>query len=48
MNFMKKFHVDRGYIISSNQKETLEIDNKHISVTPAYQFLLEQENVGHS
>jgi predicted AAA+ superfamily ATPase len=48
LNFMKKFHVDRGYIISSNQKETLEIDNKHISVTPAYQFLLEEENVGHS
>jgi predicted AAA+ superfamily ATPase len=48
LNFMKKFHVDTGYIISSNQKETLEIDNKHISVTPAYQFLLEEENVGHS
>jgi hypothetical protein len=38
--FMKKFKVDRGYIISSNLEEEQIVDKKHISVIPAYKFLL--------
>lgn len=40
LKFMKKFHVDEGYIVSSNQEKKLEIDGKKIVITPAYKFLL--------
>jgi len=40
IKFMKKFHVDEGYIVSLDQEKKLEIDGKKIVITPAYKFLL--------
>lgn len=40
LKFMRKFHVNKGYIISLNQEKNLEIDGKKITITPAYKFLL--------
>lgn len=41
LKFMEKFHVDKGFIVSSNQEKKIEIDGKKIEVTPAYKFLLQ-------
>ncbi|DAC72253.1 MAG TPA: hypothetical protein DSN98_06095 [Thermoplasmata archaeon] len=45
LKFMEKFHVDTGYIISSNKEETYKINNKHIQIIPAYEFLLHEKNL---
>jgi len=39
--FMKKFKVDRGYIISSDRKEKRKINGKTIIISPANNFLIE-------
>jgi len=41
LKFMKKFNVNKGYIISLNQERKLEIDGKKIMIIPAYKFLLQ-------
>jgi uncharacterized protein len=38
--FMKKFGVDKGYIVSFDIKKSLKKDNRSIEVIPAYDFLL--------
>ncbi|RLF44383.1 MAG: hypothetical protein DRN09_03305, partial [Thermoplasmata archaeon] len=40
--FMEKFHVNKGYLISLNQEKNLEFSEGKIIVTPAYKFLLKQ------
>lgn len=41
LKFMKKFNVNKGYIISLNQERELEIDGKKIMIIPAFKFLLQ-------
>ncbi len=41
-SFMKKFEIDKGYVVSIDREETRKIDGKTISVVPVYKFLLEQ------
>jgi uncharacterized protein len=38
--FMRKFKADEGYIISPAKEEKIKIEEKTISVVPAYKFLL--------
>jgi hypothetical protein len=38
--FMRKFKVNRGYIISKQEEREQKIDNKTISIIPAFKFLL--------
>ena len=38
--FMRKFKVNRGYIISKQEESEQKIDNKTISIIPAFKFLL--------
>jgi len=40
--FMEKFHVNKGYLISLNQEKNLDFSEGKIIVTPAYKFLLKQ------
>lgn len=39
--FMRKFKVSKGCVISYDAEETKKLDNKTISIVPAYKFLLE-------
>lgn len=41
LKFMRKFNVDKAYIISLHQEKTSEIDGGKIVVIPAYKFLLQ-------
>jgi len=41
LTFMKKFGVNKGYIISYDKEDKLLIDNFIIEVIPAYKFLLD-------
>ena len=41
LSFMKKFHINEGYIISFHQEKTYEINGKKIQITPAYKYLLQ-------
>ncbi|MBU0496689.1 MAG: ATP-binding protein [Candidatus Thermoplasmatota archaeon] len=41
LTFMKKYHVTKGQIISSNQEQKITHENKHITITPAYKYLLQ-------
>jgi predicted AAA+ superfamily ATPase len=41
LRFMKKFHINEGYIISFHQEKTYEINGKKIQITPAYKYLLQ-------
>lgn len=43
--FMRKFNVDKGYIISFDIKEKRKIKGKSVIITPAYNFLIEHENI---
>lgn len=38
--FMKKFKVDKAYIISKEKEEKRKIDGKTVSIIPAFKFLL--------
>jgi len=38
--FMKKFKVEKGYVISRDKEETQKIGGKRISVVPAFKFFL--------
>ena len=40
IKFMKKFHIDEGYILSLNREEQHKIEGKKIIVIPAYKFLV--------
>ncbi len=40
LTFMKKFKVDRGFIISANRTEKHKVKGKKIIITPAYNFLI--------
>ncbi|UCE74220.1 MAG: ATP-binding protein [Methanomassiliicoccales archaeon] len=42
--FMKKFQVDRGYIVSFDRKEKRKINGKTIIISPAYHFLIEHSD----
>ncbi len=41
-SFMKKFEIDKGYVVSIDREETRKVDGKTVSVVPVYKFLLEQ------
>lgn len=41
--FMKKFDVDKGYIISLNQEKKQKMNGKMISILPAFKFLLQSK-----
>ena len=41
LTFMKKFNVNEGYIISLNQEKKIIHDDKKITITPAFKFLLQ-------
>jgi predicted AAA+ superfamily ATPase len=41
LRFMRKFKINRGFVASYKTEETLKIDEKVISVIPAFKFLLE-------
>jgi len=38
--FMKKFKVDKGYIISSKEEEKRRMNGRVVSIVPAFKFLL--------
>ena len=38
--FMRKFKVSQGYVISTREEREQKIDNKTISIIPAFKFLL--------
>ena len=42
--FMKKFNVDKGYIISKDKEKLQKIDEKTVSIIPAFKFLLNPED----
>jgi len=44
--FLKKFNVNKGYIISSKKEEKQKINGKTIQVVPAFKFLLKYEEKG--
>lgn len=41
-SFMKKFEIDKGYVVSRDKEETRKMDGKTVSVVPVYKFLLTQ------
>ena len=41
ITFMKKFNVNEGYIISLKQEKKIIHDDKKITITPAFKFLLQ-------
>jgi predicted AAA+ superfamily ATPase len=41
--FMRKFKIDKGYVISLNREETRKADGRTLAVVPAYKFLLTGE-----
>ncbi len=41
--FMKKFNVDRGYIISHDREEELKVNGNTIEIIPAFKFFLRNE-----
>lgn len=43
--FMKKFKVDKGYIISFDRKEKRKIHGKTIIISPAYNFLIGHNDI---
>lgn len=43
--FMKKFKVDKGYVISLDRKEKQKINGKTIIVSPAFNFLIEHDDL---
>jgi len=43
VNFMKKFKISKGTIISYNKEEAYRVQDKKIKVIPAYKFLLENQ-----
>ncbi len=43
--FMKKFNVDKGYIISFDRKEKRKINGKTVIISPAYNFLIDYNDV---
>jgi len=45
LNFMKKFKVDKGFIISSDQEKKIQQKGKMIEVVPAYKFLILKDNL---
>jgi predicted AAA+ superfamily ATPase len=42
LTFMKKFNVSNGYIISYDKEEKQKINEKSISIIPAFKFLLNE------
>ena len=40
LKFMKKFNVNKGYVVSLNKERKLEINGKKIIIIPAYKFLI--------
>jgi hypothetical protein len=48
LTFMKKFGVNKGYIISYDREDKLLIDNFIVEVIPAYKFLLDTKNPQHA
>jgi len=42
--FMKRFGVDKGYVISLDREEMRKVDGKTVFVVPAHRFLLNREN----
>jgi len=40
ISFMKKFKVNKGYIVSYDREDNLKIEDKNIKIVPAYKFLL--------
>jgi predicted AAA+ superfamily ATPase len=45
--FMRKFKVEKGYVVSLDREETRKVDGRSISIVPAYKFLLTGEaNIG--
>ena len=45
LKFMDKFHINEGYIISSDKEQTFNINGKKIVMTPAYKLLLQNRNI---
>jgi predicted AAA+ superfamily ATPase len=43
--FMRKFNVNKGYIISSERKDKQKIDGKTIIISPAFNFFIENEEL---
>ncbi len=39
--FLKRYELDKGFIISNNQEDKLQINGKTINIIPGYKFLLE-------
>ncbi len=42
VTFMEKFGVDKGYIVTPDREERLEVDEKVIEVVKGYKFLLDE------
>lgn len=40
---LKYFKLDKGYIITAEQEEELEMDNKQVFIKPAYKLLIDNE-----
>jgi len=38
--FMRKFKIEKGYVVSLDREETRKVNGKTVSVLPAYKFLL--------
>ncbi len=39
-SFMRRFKAEKGYVVTRDKEDSLEIDGKIISLVPAYKFLL--------
>jgi len=44
VTFMKKFGVDKGYIVTLDREERLVVRGKVIEVVKGYKFLMEEWN----
>ncbi|OQX73972.1 MAG: ATPase [Bacteroidetes bacterium 4484_276] len=42
LDAMQTYALNKGMIITNNEEENLSIDNKHISIVPAWKWLLER------